>query len=135
MLLITGFLLFVVAMSTKVFSPTYVEYPSSHPIATLIALVSVLPAFAYSALLALAIGLRSIRAVSALAGLSVAHGVNAVLKKIIAEPRPVPLPGTIVPLKSYGMVCFSNRVSCMVLLSWVKACRTDACAPDPDFST
>lgn len=87
----------------EIFLPTYIEFErSSLPLAVL-SLCTLLPVFAYASLLTLLVSHRSLRALSALAGLVVSHAFNSVLKRLLAHPRPVPHPSAIHPLDSHGM--------------------------------
>jgi dolichyldiphosphatase len=73
------------------------------PLRALLALCTLLPVFAYASLVTLAVSHRSLRALSALAGLAVSHAVNSLLKGLIQQPRPPPLPHALHPLQTSGM--------------------------------
>lgn len=87
----------------QIFMTTYVEYSEGSIVSKLMAIATLLPVFAYAAILSTAVSLRATRGVSALVGLAMSHALNAVLKDCFAHARPEPLPGALHPLTTHGM--------------------------------
>lgn len=87
----------------EIFLPTYIEYPPGSRAHHALSLCSLLPVCAYVSLLTILVSHRALRAFSALAGLSLSHLLNALLKPLLARPRPPPHPAALHPLASHGM--------------------------------
>jgi hypothetical protein len=88
----------------RIFGATYVEYPGGSLVGKVLAMATLLPAFAYCSVLTLLIALRSVQALSVLIGLVFSHILNAVIKIALDMPRPEPHPDALHPLTSPGMV-------------------------------
>jgi hypothetical protein len=91
-------------VTMRILGATYVEYPGGSLLGKVLAVATLLPAFAYCSLFTLLIALRSVRALSVLIGLVLSHLLNAGIKLALDMPRPDPFPDALHPLTTPGMV-------------------------------